>query len=129
MDDVLKASGEFELVLRGPDGKIKQTVKKRKLLVTTGKEGIADQLAATPSLGVPKYISVGKSSTAAAAGDTALGEQDGSRKEATTRTRSAKVLTMAVEYTAGEHTATLKEAGIHSATSAGTMYSHTVFEA
>lgn len=127
MNDGLKMLGEVEVVLRGPDGEVKEARHVKNLVVTTGKEGIIDQLAASPSIGVPKYIAVGTSSTAAAGGDTVLGAES-KRKEATTRTRSGKVLTMAVEFAAGEATATLKEAGILTANAGGTLYSRTVFE-
>lgn len=127
MIDQIEMRGDVELVLRGPDGEIKARREVRNLVVTTGKEGIVDQLAATPTVGVPKYIAVGTGSTAAAAGNTAL-ETEVKRKEATTRTRSGKVLTMSVEFGAGEATGTLKEAGILTASSGGTLYSRTVFE-
>jgi hypothetical protein len=127
MDDQLTLRGEVKLTLRGPNGLVKRRFVTKNLVVTTGKEGIADQMATTPTIGVPKYIAVGKSSTAAEAANTALGEES-KRKEATTRSRSGKVLTLAVEFGAGEGTATLKEAGIFTASSGGTMYSRTVFE-
>jgi hypothetical protein len=125
--DHVAITGEVELILRDPDGREKELRTIRNLVVTTGKEGIADQMASAPSIGVPKYIAIGTGSTAAAAGDTALGTEV-KRKEATSRTRSGAVLTMSVTFSAGEGTGALREAGILTASSGGTLYSRTVYE-
>jgi hypothetical protein len=116
-----------ELTVRDEDGNVKQVVRAHNLVTTVGKEKLAEQLVASPATEKPKYIGVGKSGTAAAIGDTALGEEV-KRKEATTRTASGKVLTMAVVYAAGEATGTIKEAGIFAASTVGSMYARLVFE-
>lgn len=127
MEDKVTLRGDVLIIARDSNGNEKDRREIRNLVVTTGKEGVIDQLAASPSIGVPKYIAVGKSSTEAKAVDTALGEEL-KRKEATTRTRSSKTLTMAVVFAAGEGTGAWKEAGILTASSGGTLYSRTVFE-
>ncbi len=126
MQDKALASGEFTLELFSPVGDLKQRIVVPNLLVTTGKEGIADQMASSPSIAVPKYIAIGTGSTAAAEGQTAL-VTEVKRKEATTRTRAGKVLTLSVEFAAGEGTGALREAGTITASSGGTLYSRTVF--
>lgn len=126
-EDNTKTDDNVEMILRGPDGEIKQILTAHNLVTTVGKEKLAEQLIASPATEKPKYIGVGKGSTAAAAGDTALGEQV-VRKEATTRTASGKVLTMAVTFGAGEATGTIKEAGIFAASTTGSMYARLVFE-
>jgi hypothetical protein len=126
-EDNAKTEDNVEMILRGPDGEIKQIITAHNLVTTVGKEKLAEQLVAAPATEKPKYIGVGKGSTAAAAGDTALGEEV-KRKEATTRTASGKVLTMAVTYAATEATGTIKEAGIFAASTTGSMYARVVFE-
>lgn len=126
-DDTAEPEDNVEIILRGPDGQIKQIVKAHNLVTTVGKEKLAEQLIASPATEKPKYLAVGKGATAAAAGDTALGEEV-KRKEATTRTASGKILTMAVTYAATEATGAIKEAGVFAASSVGSMYARLVFE-
>lgn len=119
--------GEICIEVFGPDGKLKDRREEENLITTYGKEGIADQLLGSPSIGKPKYFAVGTSSTAAAAGDKKLGSQSGSRDEADEKVRSGKVVTMKVTYGPGEHTATLKEAGIFTESSGENCYSRVTF--
>lgn len=126
--DEQHATDNVELIIRGPNGEIKRRITAHNLVTTVGKEKLAEQMVAAPGTEKPKYIEVGKSGTAAEAGNTALGEAV-KRKEATTRTASGKVYTMATTFAAGEATATLKEAGIFAASSAGSMYARVTFEA
>jgi len=126
-DDSIEVEDNVEIILRGPDGEIKQVVKAHNLVTTVGKEKLAEQLVAAPGTEKPKYIAVGKTETAPVAGNTALGEEV-KRKEATTRTASGKVLTMAVVFAATEATGAIKEAGIFAASSAGSMYARLAFE-
>lgn len=124
----LDVVANVRLELYGPDGELKQCEEVHNLVPTVGKEKFAERaIAASPSTEGPKYISVGTSGTAAANGDTALGAQDGSRKEVTTRSVTGAVGTVSVEFGKGEHTAELKEAGAHSASSSGTLFARVVF--
>lgn len=127
-NDRLSLVGEVELVLRGPDGRVKQRVTRKNLVVTTGKEAVVDQLVETPALAKPKYIAIGKGATAPAEGNTALVEE-AKRKEATTRSRSGATLTMAVVFGPGEGTGKIQEAGVLTANAGGTLYSRTTFGA
>lgn len=125
--DDLKPEDNVEVVLRGPDGRVKRRLSAHNLVTTVGKEKLAEQLVAAPATEKPKYIAIGTSGTAAAAGDTALGGEL-KRLEASTRTASGKVLTMKVTFAAGEGTGTVKEAGIFAAAAAGSMYARLAFE-
>jgi hypothetical protein len=125
--DSIEPEDNVTLTVRGPDGEIKQQVSAHNLVTTVGKEKLAEQLVAAPATEKPKYIAVGKSGTAAAAGDTALGEEV-KRAAATTRTAAGKVLTMKLLFAAGEATGTIKEAGIFAAAAAGSMYARLAFE-
>ena len=125
--DDIWAEDNVELIVRGPDGEVKQFVKAHNLVTTVGKEKLVERWLASPGTEGPKYIGVGKSGTAPAAGNTALGEEV-KRKEATTRSASGNVLTLAVTFAAGEATGAIKEAGTFSASSTGSMYSRLTFE-
>src|ERR1044072_5754239 len=114
----LAAEDNARVGVRGPDGEIKQEVSGHNLLTTVGKEKLVERLLASPSTEGPKYIGIGKSGTAAAAGDTALGEQ-AARKEATTPSASGNVLTLKKTFAAGEGTGEIKEAGVFSAEAGG----------
>lgn len=126
-NDDVKAEDNVELIVRGADGEIKQVVTAHNLLTTVGKEKLVERLLASPATEGPKYIGVGKSGTAPAVGNTALGEEV-KRKEATTRSASGNVLTLAVVFAAGEATGAIKEAGTFSASTSGSMYSRLTFE-
>lgn len=112
--------------LRGPDGKVKQREELHNLIPTVGKEGIVDNLIAAPTLGKPTHMAIGSGGTAAAAGDTAL-QTEVDRNALAEKTRSAKVVTMKAEWAAGDGTGELKEAGLFSASSSGTLFARAVF--
>jgi len=133
-NDIQKVIGRVELIVRDADpasptfGQVKETRKDENLVTTVGKEKIAERAGlASPATEGWKYLAVGKSGTAAAAGDTALGEEV-KRKEVTTRSVSGKVVTTAVLYAATEATGAIKEAGGLSAAAAGSLYWRIVFE-
>lgn len=127
-DLIIVTNVRVELI--GPDGDLLDLREGHNLVPTVGKEKFAERcVAASPSTEGPKYIGVGTSETAAANGDTALGSQDGSRKEVTTRSVTGAVGTVGVTFGKGEHTATLKEAGVFSASTSGTLFARQVFSA
>jgi hypothetical protein len=112
--------------VRGPDGKLKQREVCHNLVVTVGKNGIADQLLASPTISKPSHMAIGTGSTAAAAGDTTL-QTELDRNALTSKTRSANVVTMVGDWAAGDGTGAITEAGIFDASSAGNMYVRAVF--
>jgi len=76
---------------------------------TAGKNGIADQIIASPTLSKPGWCEVGTST----GGTTLLAAYvSGSRTAFTTKTRSNNVVTMVTDFAAGVGTGTLTEAGI-----------------
>jgi hypothetical protein len=114
-------TGFVVLVLRGPDGKVKE-VRQSNTVTTSGKNGIADQILAAPSLGKPTHMAVGTGSPAA----NALGvELD--RNALTSKNRSTNVVTMVGDWAAGDGTGALTEAGIFDAGAAGNMWCSTSF--
>ena len=95
------------------------------LVVTAGKGYVASRMKDTTD-GAMSHMAVGTDSTAAAAGDTALGTESG-RVALTSTTVSANVITYVATFPAGTATAALTEAGVLNASSGGTMLCRTVF--
>lgn len=123
--DGLKAKGTLDIVVRGPDGNIKDEKKVENLIVDTGLDYIASRMNGT-SESVMSHMAVGTGSTAAAAADTTLGtELDRNALTSTTVTDNA--IAYVASYAAGDATGSLTEAGIFNANSGGTMLCRTVF--
>lgn len=128
MQENIKATGKLTIVLRDENGNIKEERQHDNLVVTTGLEHIASRMAGT-SQGVMSHMEVGESSTAAAAGQTALlggGLTDG-RQALDSYVASGATVTAIASFAAGEGTGALTEAGIFNASSSGTMLCRTVF--
>lgn len=123
--DGLKAKGTLDIVVRGPDGNIKDEKKVENLIVDTGLDYIASRMSGT-SENVMSHMAVGTGSTAAAAADTTLGtELD--RNSLTSTTVTDNAIAYVCSWAAGDGTGSLTEAGIFNAASAGTMLCRTVF--
>lgn len=120
-----KASGTLDIVLRDKDGKIKDQRTVKNLVVTTGVNYIADRMADAAESAM-SHMAVGTGTTAAAAGDTALGTQSGIVALTSTTQTNEDVVYVAT-FGAGTGTGALTEAGIFNAASSGTMLCRTVF--
>ena len=120
----LKVTGQVKVQLFDKDGKLKDTQDIKILVVSTGKTFIAGRMVGTPT--VMSHMAVGASSTAAAAGDTALGSELG-RVVLTSSTSASNVVTYVATFPAGTGTGAVVEAGIFNASSSGTMLCRTVF--
>lgn len=112
----------FQAVLRGPDGQVKAKRRVFNTVTTAGKNGIADQVLASPSLGKPTHMAVGTGTPSG----TALGTES-DRNALTSKTRSNAVVTMVGDWAAGDATAALTEAGVFDASSTGNMWLSTTF--
>lgn len=123
--DGLKAKGTLDIVVRGPDGNIKDEKKVENLIVDTGLDYIASRMSGT-SESVMSHMAVGTGSTAAAAADTALGTEL-ARQSLTSTTVTDNAIAYVASYAAGTATGSLTEAGIFNASSSGTMLCRTVF--
>ena len=123
--DGLKAKGTLDIVVRGPDGNIKDEKKVENLIVDTGLDYIASRMNGT-SESVMSHMAVGTGSTAAAAADTTLGTEL-NRQSLTSTTVTDNALAYVASYAAGTATGSLTEAGLFNASSAGTMLCRTVF--
>ncbi len=121
--------GEMTAVLRGPDGKIKETRNVKNLVVTTGVTAIIERLDSSPTTGIPSHMAVGTSTVVASAGQTDLTSVLSPRVALTSSVASGAVLTMIGNWAAGASTGTITEAGVFNALTTGTMYSRATFTA
>ncbi|MHB1350123.1 MAG: hypothetical protein ACYCYR_09645 [Desulfobulbaceae bacterium] len=125
----LKITGRVHIVLRGPDGMPKCDEWHNNLVVTTGKNHIADQLADQGEAAM-SHMAIGTGTTAAAAGDTAL-QTELDRNALTSVAQGsgaeANKVTYTADWAAGDGTGAITEAGIFNSAAAGVMLCRTVF--
>ena len=120
INDDLKLKGKLAISI---NGEVVQEVDN--LVVTAGKGYVASRMKDTTATAM-SHMAIGSGSTAAAASDTALGNQLG-RVALTSTTVSAAVVTYVASFPAGTGTGAVTEAGILNASSGGTMLCRTVF--
>jgi len=125
MNDGLKLRGDVALVLRDKHGNVKDERNIKNLIVDTGLNFICDRMKNDET--AMTHMALGSGSTAAAAGDTSLGSQLGSREALDSDTVSANTITYTSSFEAGDATGSVTEAGIFNAASGGTMLCRTVF--
>ena len=125
MNDGLKLRGDVALVLRDKDGNVKDKRNIKNLIVDSGLNFICDRMKNDET--AMTHMALGSGSTAAAAGDTSLGSQLGSREALDSDTVSANTITYTSSFEAGDATGAVTEAGIFNAASGGTMLCRTVF--
>ena len=95
------------------------------LVATTGKNLVASRLVGTTPA-VMSHMAIGSGTTAAAAGNTALGTELG-RVSLTSGSASSAVVTYVATFAAGTGTGAVTEAGLLNASSGGTLLCRTVF--
>ncbi len=120
----IKVTGQVSIVVTGKDGQVKDSREIKNLVVTTGKQFIAARMVGTPT--EMSHMALGASSTAAAAGDTALGTELG-RVALASDSATGAVVTYTATFPAGTATGAVVEAGVFNASSAGTMLCRTTF--
>ena len=126
-EDSIPMMANVHIELFGPDGELKDERKVHNLVVTAGKNHIAGRLSSSPGQNAMSHMAIGTGSTAAAAGDTALGAET-DRNATTTITDSGNVVTYVGDWAAGDGTnSALREAGIFNAASVGTMLARVVY--
>ena len=124
LNDQIKITGQVRIVVTGADGQVKDQREIKNLVVTTGKGFIAARMVGTPT--EMSHMALGASSTAAAAGDTALGSELG-RVALASDSVTGAVVTYTASFPAGTATGAIVEAGVFNASSSGTMLCRTVF--
>jgi hypothetical protein len=119
----LKLTGHVTVAL---NGEVVQEIPN--LVVTTGKNYVTSRMKDTADAAM-SHMAVGTGSTAAAAGDAALGSES-ARVSLTSSTVSNNTITYVASFGAGtpSSAAALTEAGIFNASSSGTMLCRTVFD-
>jgi|TARA_R110000851_G_scaffold230898_1_gene383674 hypothetical protein len=126
--DTIKATGKLNIVLTGPDGKVKENVLTENIVVTVGKNFIASRLSGTTTPTVMSHMAVGTDATTAAVGNTALGAEIGaSRVTLTSDIASTNNVAYVAQFPNGTGTGAITEAGIFDAGAAGTMLARTDF--
>lgn len=125
-NDQLKVTGDVVVEITGPDGRVKDRREIKNLVVTTGKTFIAARMVGTPT--AMSHMAIGAGTTAAAAGDTALGSELG-RVALASATSTGAVVTYTATFPAGTGTGAVTEAGTLNAASGGTLLCRTVFSA
>lgn len=125
INDLIKVTGELKITVTNPEGNVKQEVVVPNLVVTTGKNLIASRLKDTTDAAM-SHMAIGTGSTAAAASDTALGNEAG-RVALTSTTVTTNSVAYVASFGAGTGTGAITEAGLLNASSGGTLLCRTVF--
>ena len=120
VNDQLKMKGKLQIRL---NDEVVQEVDN--IVVTAGKGYVASRMKDATATAM-SHMAIGSGSTAAAASDTALGNQLG-RVALTSTTVSNAVVTYVASFPAGTGTGAVTEAAILNASSGGTMLCRTVF--
>jgi hypothetical protein len=124
--DNFKAKGRLNIVVKDAEGNVKDSREVDNLVVNTGLAYIASRMKDTTDTAMT-HMAVGTGTTAAAAGDTALGSES-HREALDSTTVTSNAIAYVSSFEAGEGTGALTEAGIFNAASAGTMLCRTVFD-
>lgn len=122
----LKAKGKLSIVLFDAGGAVKQSVEVENLVVDTGLDYIASRMKDATATAM-SHMAIGSGTTAAAAGDTALESQLGSRVALTSTTVTDNEIAYIGTFGAGVSTGAVTEAGIFNASTSGSMLCRTVF--
>jgi hypothetical protein len=120
INDGLKLKGKLAIAL---NGEVVQEVDN--LVVTAGKGYVASRIKDASATAM-SHMAIGSGSTAAAAGNTALGSELG-RVSLTSTSVSNAIVTYVATFAAGTGTGAVTEAGLLNASSGGTMLCRTVF--
>jgi len=124
INDTIKVTGELKVTLTKPDGNVHETVVPN-IVVTDGKEYIASRMKDASATAM-SHMAIGTGSTAAAAGDAALGSEAG-RVALTSTTVTSNAVAYVATFAAGTGTGAITEAGILNASSSGDLLCRTVF--
>ena len=129
MKENVTITGNVSATLRGPDGRIKERFETSNLVVTVGRQHIADQLSALTQASM-SHMAIGEGTTSQTVADTAL-VSEVNRKTFASKTQGSGADANKVVYVAdwapGEGTGAITEAAIFNAASAGTMLCRTTF--
>ena len=125
-DVVIK--GHWTAVLTDENGNFKDKREGDNLVVTNGKEYLANFLASSVGAAAAwtqKFVAIGTDSTAATIADTALGTEL-SRTTGTASYTSGAIYDVVATFEAGDGTGAIVEYGLFSANAGGTMLSRDI---
>ena len=120
MKDNTAVKDNVKVVLKGPDGKVKQQITGHNLVVNDGQAHVADQLASTPSDSAMSHMAIGEGTNAVSATQTAL-QDELDRTTLDSRTSDSDTVTYQASWGPGAGTGAITEYGIFNDSSAGTM--------
>jgi hypothetical protein len=127
MEEYLKVTGKLGFKFVNQETGEVRTDEETNLVVTVGKNWIADQLSDVAKAAM-SHMAIGTGSTGATAADTTLAtELDRNALDSTTL--STNTVTFVATWAAGDGTGALWEAGIFNSASAGDMLARSVFSA
>ncbi|MFV2058029.1 MAG: hypothetical protein ACC707_16310 [Thiohalomonadales bacterium] len=124
--DNLILKDNVEILLFGPDGKLKERRTAHNLVVTVGKNWIAQRIDDDINPTAMGWMACGTGSTSPVVGNTTL-ETELARVALSTTTVAAATTTYAATFPAGTGTGALTELGILNAVSAGTLLARVTF--
>lgn len=126
--ETLKATGALKIERINSVGDVVETLQVPNLVVTVGKNFIAQSMikTTTNAPAAMSHMAIGSDQTAAAAANSTLGAELG-RVVMSAPSVSANAVTYSATFPAGTGTGDIKEAGIFNAASAGTMLCRTTF--
>jgi hypothetical protein len=133
LNETIKMFGTLSIKLTDENGNLKENREIKNLVVNGGKAFIAQSMlkTTTNTPAAVTHIGVGTGVTAAAATDTALVTEIGTRQVVTPSNVTTTVTNDSAQYVAsfgaGVATGAITEAGLFNASSAGTMVCRTVF--
>ena len=125
IQDSIKMTGELRITVTNPEGNIKHETVVPNLVVTAGKDYIAERMKDATTTAM-SHMAIGTGTTAAAVGDTALGTEAG-RVTLTSTTVTNNAVAYVATFGAGTGTGAITEAGLFNASSGGDMLCRTVF--
>ena len=123
--DESRALGKLTIEVKDKDGNLKQKQEVKNLVVDTGLDYIASRMKDATATAM-SHMAIGTGSTAAAAGNTALGSE-AARQAITSTTVTSNAVAYVASFAAGTGTGAITEAGILNAASGGTLLCRTVF--
>ena len=123
--DESRALGKLTIEVKDKDGNLKQKQEVKNWVVDTGLDYIASRMKDATATAM-SHMAIGTGSTAAAAGNTALGSE-AARQALTSTTVTSNAVAYVASFAAGTGTGAITEAGILNAASGGTLLCRTVF--
>ena len=123
--DESRALGKLTIEVKDKDGNLKQKQEVKNLVVDTGLDYIASRMKDATATAM-SHMAIGTGSTAAAAGNTALGSE-AARQALTSTTVTSNAVAYVASFAAGTGTGAITEAGILNGASGGTLLCRTVF--